>query len=61
MISASDRESAYAINSLTLNDAVKSDTHSTDMHGYSEAIFGLTHMLRFSFGTSLKGLNNKQL
>lgn len=43
------------------NDVVKSDIHSTDTHGYSEAIFGLTHMLGFSFTSRLKGLQNKQL
>jgi len=40
---------------------VKSDIHSTDTHGYSEAIFGLTYMLGFSFAPRLKGLKNMQL
>jgi TnpA family transposase len=43
------------------NDVVKSDIHSTDTHGYSEAIFGLTHMLGFSFAPRLKSLHNQQL
>lgn len=61
IISASDRESAYVIDGLMHNDVVKSEIHSTDTHGYSEAIFGLTHMLGFSFAPRLKGLQNKQL
>ena len=61
MISASDRESTYVIDGLMHNDVVKSDIHSTDTHGYSEAIFGLTHMLGFSFAPRLKSLHNQQL
>jgi TnpA family transposase len=61
MISASDRESTYVIDGLMRNDVVKSDIHSTDTHGYSEAIFGLTHMLGFSFAPRLKNLKNQQL
>lgn len=61
IISASDRESTYVIDGLMHNDVVKCDIHSTDTHGYSEAIFGLTHMLGFSFAPRLKGLQNKQL
>ena len=56
MISASDRESAYVIDGLMRNDVVKSDIHSTDTHGYTEAIFGLTHLLGFSFAPASKGL-----
>jgi len=31
------------------NDVVQSDIHSTDTHGYNEAIFGITHPLGFSY------------
>ncbi|WP_277986529.1 Tn3 family transposase [Rickettsiales endosymbiont of Peranema trichophorum] len=61
VISASDRESTYVIDGLMHNEVVKSDIHSTDTHGYSEAIFGLTHMLGFAFAPRLKGLKNMQL
>jgi TnpA family transposase len=47
MISASDHKSTYVIDGLMNNDVVKSNIHSTDTHGYSEAIFGLTYMLEF--------------
>ena len=61
MISASDRESAYVIDGLMRNDVVKSDIHSTDTHGYTEAIFGLTHLLGFSFAPRIKGLGKQTL
>ncbi len=61
MISASDRESAYVIDGLMRNDAVKSDIHSTDSHGYTEAIFGLTHLLGFSFAPRIKSLGKQTL
>jgi len=61
VISASDRESAYVIDGLMHNDVVKSDIHSTDTHGYSEAIFGLTHPLGFSFAPRIKGLGKQTL
>jgi len=61
MISASDRESAYVIDGLMHNDVVKSDIHSTDTHGYTEAIFGLTHLLEFSFAPRIKGIGKQTL
>jgi TnpA family transposase len=61
IMSAATRESMGVIDGLMHNDIIKSDIHSTDTHGYSEAIFGLTHMLGISFAPRLKGLKNKQL
>lgn len=61
MISAADRESAYVIDGLMHNDVVKSDIHSTDTHGYTEAVFGLTHLLGFSFAPRIKGIGKQTL
>lgn len=61
MISAADRESAYVIDGLMHNDVVKSDIHSTDTHGYTEAVFGLTHLLGFSFAPRIKGVGKQRL
>ena len=47
VFSASERESAYVIDGLMRNDVVNSDIHSTDTQGYSEAMFGATHLLVF--------------
>ncbi len=54
VFSAAERESAYVIDGLMRNDVVKSDIHSTDTHGYSEAIFATTHLLGFPFLHALK-------
>ena len=61
MISAADRESTYVIDGLMHNDVVKSDIHSTDTHGYTEAVFGLTHMLGFSFAPRIKSIGKQTL
>ena len=61
MISAADRESAFVIDGLMCNDVVKSDIHSTDSHGYTEAIFGMTHLLGFSFAPRIKGVGKQTL
>jgi len=61
MISAADRESAYVIDGLMHNDVVKSDIHSTDSHGYTEAVFGLTDLLSFSFAPRIKGIGKQTL
>jgi hypothetical protein len=42
VFSAADRESAYVIDGLMHNEVVKSDIHSTDAFGYTEAIFATT-------------------
>lgn len=49
VFSAAERESAYIIDGLMHNDVVRSDIHSSDTHGYSEAIFGTTHLLGISY------------
>jgi len=61
VFSAAERESAYVIDGLMHNDVVKSDIHSTDSHGYSEAIFGATHLLGFSYAPRIKNLKKQKL
>ena len=61
VFSASDRESAYVIDGLMRNDVVKSDIHSTDTHGYSEAIFGATYLLGFSYAPRIKNLKKQNI
>ncbi len=61
VFSATDRESAYVIDGLMRNDVVRSDIHSTDTHGYSEAIFGTTHLLGFSYAPRIKNLKKQSL
>jgi DNA invertase Pin-like site-specific DNA recombinase len=61
VFSAADRESAYVIDGLMRNDVVKSDIHSTDTHGFSEAIFAVTHLLGISFAPRIKNLKKQTL
>ena len=61
VISASEREAAYVIDGLMQNDVVKSDIHSTDTHGYSEAIFAATHMIDTAFAPRIKRMGSQQL
>lgn len=61
VFSAAERESAYVIDGLMRNDVVKSDIHSTDTHGYSEAIFATTHLLGFSYAPRIKNLKKQSL
>ena len=43
------------------NDVVRSDIHSTDSFGFSEAIFGVSHLLGFSYAPRLKNLKRQRL
>lgn len=61
VFSASERESAYVIDGLMHNDVIKSDIHSTDTHGYSEAIFAVTHLLGVSYAPRIKNLKKQTL
>jgi TnpA family transposase len=56
VMSSSLREAGYVIDGLMHNDVVKSEIHSTDTHGYSEVVFGITHFLSVFFAPRIKGL-----
>ncbi|MFT6810280.1 MAG: TnpA family transposase [Saprospiraceae bacterium] len=49
VIDASIREATYVVDRLLHNNAIKSTIHTTDTHGYTEALFGLTDLLGFGF------------
>ncbi len=61
MTSAADRESASVVDGLMCDDVVKSDIHSTDSHGHTEAIFGMTHLSGLSFAPRIKGIGKQTL
>lgn len=61
VFSGSDREAHYLIDGLLKNETVKSDMHSTDTHGYTEAVFGMTHILKFSFAPRIKNVQKQLL
>ena len=47
--------------SSSTNDVVRSDIHSTDAFGYSEAIFATSHLLGFSYTPRFKNLKRQRL
>lgn len=61
VISPSEREACYVLDGMMHNHIVKSDIHSTDMHGFTEAVFGLMHMMGITFGPRLKNLSDQTL
>jgi TnpA family transposase len=61
VISSSEREAAYVIDGLMHNDVIKSDLHSTDTHGFTETIFGTTHLISSEYAPRIKGLSRQQL
>ncbi len=61
VISPAEREAAYVIDGLMHNDVVESDIHSTDTHGYSEIVFGISYLLGISFAPRIKGFKNQRL
>ena len=59
VISSSEREAAYVIAGVLHNDVMKSDIHSTDTHGYTEVIFGVMHLLGFTYAPRITNLKNQ--
>ena len=43
------------------NEVVKSDIHSTDTFGFSELVFGVSHLLGFSYAPRFKNLKRQRL
>jgi TnpA family transposase len=43
------------------NEVVKSDIHSTDAFGFSELVFGVSHLLGFSYAPRFKNLKRQRL
>ena len=59
VMSASEREAAYVIDGLNNVSTPKISIHSTDTHGYTEAIFAATHFMNVAFGPRLKNLKKQ--
>jgi TnpA family transposase/ribulose bisphosphate carboxylase small subunit len=60
-ISSSEREAAYVADGLLHNLSIKSSIHSTDTHGYSEAVFAVLHLLGIYFAPRIKNLQKATL
>jgi TnpA family transposase len=61
VMSAAERESAYVVDGLMRNDVVRSDIHSTDSHGYAEAIFAVNHLLGISYAPRIKNIGDQTI
>jgi len=61
VISSSEREAAYVIDGLLHNEVVRSTIHSTDTHGFSEIVFGVSHLLGYTFAPRIKGFKKSVL
>jgi TnpA family transposase len=61
VISSSEREAAYVMDGLLQNDVIKSSIHSTDMHGYTETMFGGMHFIGTSFAPRFKKIHKQYL
>ena len=60
VFSAAERESAYVIDGLLKNDVIKSDIHSTDAFGYSEAIFATSFLVEVAYAPRFKNLKRQR-
>lgn len=60
MISSPQKEAAYVIDGLLHNEVVKSNLHSTDTGGYTEILFGVMHLLGFSYAPRIKSFHQQQ-
>jgi len=61
VISSSEREACYVLDGIMNNHIVKSDVHSTDTHGFTEAVFALMHIIGVTFAPRLKNLSAQTL
>jgi TnpA family transposase len=61
VISSSEREAAHVIDGLLHNDIIKSTIHSTDTHGYTEIVFGLTYLLGITFAPRIQNFKDQFL
>jgi len=61
VINTTEREAIYVVDGLLHNERIRSTMHSTDTHGYSEAVFGLMDLLDFGFAPRIAKLYRQQL
>jgi TnpA family transposase len=61
VFSSSEREAIYVIDGLLHNDSIQSDMHSTDTHGYTEMVFGISHLMVITFAPRIKNIASVKL
>ena len=61
VFSSAERDAAYVIDGLLHSEAVQSDMHSTDTHGYTEMVFAVSHLMSITFAPRIKSLDEQNL
>jgi len=62
VISCAEREALYVLNGLLEHDTdLEIEEHFTDTHGFTEQLFGLCHLLGFSFMPRIKNFKRQEL
>lgn len=61
VFSSAERDAMYVIDGLLHNDAIASNTHSTDTHGYTEMVFAISHLIGVTFAPRIKDLSSQNL
>lgn len=61
VFSPTEREATYVVDGLIHNEVIKSTIHSTDTHGYTQAVFALTDLLGFEFAPRIARLYKQKL
>lgn len=56
-----ERESTYMVDGLLHDKIIKSSIHSTDTHGYTEAVFALMDLLGFEFAPRIAKLSKQRI
>ena len=61
VISASDREAPFVIDGLLQNNHNHESIHSTDEHGWNEAVHGATHLIDATLAPRFKKIGSKTI
>lgn len=61
VFSSAERDAIYVIDGLLHNDAITSNFHSTDTHGYTEMVFAVSHLINVTFAPRIKDIASTNL
>lgn len=59
VFSSSEREAIYLVDGLLHNPTPLRRMHATDTHGYTEAVFGVTHLIDVAFAPRFKRVEDQ--
>ena len=61
VFASSDREAIYLVDGLLNNSTDTRHIHTTDTHGYTEAVFAATHLLGISFAPRFRSIEDQHI